>query len=221
MTKSLSSSLAGVDGIVYMLDVGKKLPHEEIKDIQNFAKKHKTIVVLNKIDEIDMGKAFEIGESLKEIEGIEIFPISAMTGKNCDTLLDEMKKLLKDSERFYDEDMITDKSLRFMTAEIIREKALRYLEDEIPHGIGITITRHEKRENKDLTDIEADIICEKNSHKGIIIGKNGGMLKKIGTAAREDIEKLLDSKIFLKLFVKVREDWQDKKSILAELGLTE
>ena len=135
-----------------------------------------------------------------------------------DAVKSEIIRLMPTSDvRYYPDDMITDKSIRFMSAEIIREKALRCLSDEVPHGIGVEIRAFSERDDG-IVDIVADIVCEKDSHKGIIIGKGGSMLKKIGTYARQDIETLVDSQVFLKLFVKVKEEWRDDTEVMKELG---
>jgi GTP-binding protein Era len=149
---------------------------------------------------------------------VAVVPVSALKGGNVDALKNELKKFLKEGEPYYSEDMITDKNLRFLAQEIIREKTLLYLEKEIPHGIGVNITNYTVRGDGEIADIEAEIVAAKQSHKPIIIGKGGAMLKKIASAARRDIEKISGEKVFLKVWVKVIEDWQDNYSYLKELG---
>ena len=146
----------------------------------------------------------------------DIVPISAKKNKNLDELLKVIKSYLKDDVRYFDEDIYTDQSIKFLCAEIIREKALWLLQDELPHGIAIEIARFDDGES--LCEIDADIIIEKASHKQIIIGKGGAMLKNIGIKSRQDIEKLVDKKVMLKLFVKVREDWRTKSNTIKSLG---
>jgi GTP-binding protein Era len=153
----------------------------------------------------------------KEGKIISVVPVSALKGTNIGALKKELEGFLKEGEKYYSEGMITDKNLRFLAQEIIREKTLLYLEKEIPHGIGVNITNYIVRDDG-IADIEAEIIAVKDSHKPIIIGKGGAMLKKIASAARRDIEKISDEKVFLKVWVKVREDWQDNYSYLKELG---
>ena len=147
----------------------------------------------------------------------EIVPISALKGKNVDTLVNLMVEALPEGPKYYPEDMITDVQERFVVSEIVREKALRTLRDEVPHGIAVDIIQMKKKENGNY-HIEVDLICEKDSHKGIIIGKNGETLKKIGSAARYELEKFLNGKVNIKIWVKVRKEWRDNQNLLKELG---
>ena len=147
---------------------------------------------------------------------LDIIPISARSGKNVEDLVKVIKDNLTSDIRYYDEDIYTDKSVRFMVAEIIREKALLYLQDEIPHGVAVDIV--EFKEDAKKVIIDADIICERDSHKPIILGRGGEMIKKIGTEARLDIEKLVDNKVFLNLFVKVRDNWRNNNNQINNLG---
>jgi GTP-binding protein Era len=144
-------------------------------------------------------------------------PISAIKDKNVDKLLEIMVKHLPEGPKYYPEDMITDQQERFIISETIREKALRLLSQEIPHGIAVDIIMM-KKDEKDIYNIEATLLCEKDSHKGIIIGKGGEMLKKISTYARQDMEKFLNTKVYLKLWVKVKKDWRDNLCALRDLG---
>ena len=148
----------------------------------------------------------------------EIVPISALEGTNTDELLEVIKKYLPEGPQYFPSDMITDQPERQIAAEIIREKALRLLQEEIPHGIAVEIMEMKKRPEGNMVDVRATIYCEKDSHKGIIIGKHGAMLKKIGTNAREDIQKLLGSPIYLDLWVKVKKDWRDNDFLLKNFG---
>jgi len=174
--------------------------------------------VLNKIDENTQER---VAETLKnyssEFKFTEIIPISAIKGKNVDKLKELMISYMPEGPKYYPDDVLTDVNERFIVAEAIREKALRLLSDEVPHGIAVEITSMKQEENG-LYRISADILCEKDSHKGIIIGKNGTMLKKISTYARGDIEKFLNNKVFLELWVKVRKEWRDSSNILKDLG---
>lgn len=175
-------------------------------------------LVVNKIDENTadrVAKTLEEYQSLYEFD--EIIPISAINGKNTDKLLELMVERLPEGPKYYPEDMVTDQQERFIVMEIIREKALRLLSQEVPHGIAIEILSM-KTDEKGKYHIEANMLCEKNSHKGIIIGKNGAMLKKISTYARQDIEKFLNARVNLKLWVKVKSDWRDSSFLLKELG---
>ena len=149
-------------------------------------------------------------------------PVSAQNGENVDDLIETMFSYLEEGPQFYDEDTITDQPVRQIVAELIREKALRLLQDEIPHGIAVSIDSMKERPGKNLFyDIDATIVCERESHKGIIIGKQGAMLKRIGTAARKEIEDFLEAKVNLKLWVKVKKDWRDSDFLLKNFGFKE
>lgn len=176
------------------------------------------ILVLNKIDENTEERVAKTLKSYSEFFNFsEIIPVSAIKGKNVDKLLEIMVKHLPEGPKFYPEDMITDQQERFLVAETIREKALRLLSEEIPHGIAVDIILM-KKDEKDIYNIEATLLCEKDSHKGIIIGKGGEMLKKISTYARQDMEKFLGTKVYLKLWVKVKKEWRDNSLVLRDLG---
>ena len=177
------------------------------------------ILLINKIDrhtKDDVQKTIEAFRSLCPFT--DIIAVSALRSIHLDLVLDSIFKVLPYGPRFFDEDTITDQPVRQIAAEIIREKALRSLGEEVPHGIAVLIDRLEERKDGSLTDIEATIVCERDSHKGIIIGKQGAMLKKIGSEARTDIEKLLDSRVNLKLWVKVRKDWRDSDILVRNYG---
>ena len=147
----------------------------------------------------------------------DIIVVSALRGLNVEEVIRAILKRLPEGPQYYDEEIVTDQNMRQLAAEIIREKALRALNEEVPHGIAVQIDSYKER-SEDLTAIEASIICERDSHKGIIIGKGGGMLKKIGTAARRDIEEMTGTKVFLKLFVKVRKNWRDNEKDVRSFG---
>ena len=220
MMKSVRTATEGVDLVVFVADAGREMDKRDLE----LLKKHvdsgvPVIAVLNKIDEVTREKTFAELSKLNDISGLaSVIPVSALKGKNMDAVKSEIIRLMPNSDvRYYPDDMITDKSIRFMSAEIIREKALRCLTDEVPHGIGVEIRAFNERDDG-IVDIVADIVCEKDSHKGIIIGKGGSMLKKIGTYARQDIESLVDSQVFLKLFVKVKEEWREDTEVMKELG---
>ena len=154
----------------------------------------------------------------KLIDFADIVPASALRAQNLDTVIDCIFKYLPYGPQFYDEDTITDQPQRQIVAELIREKALRTLDEEIPHGIAVTIDTMKERPDGRIVDIEATIICERGSHKGIIIGKQGAMLKKIGSAARFEIERMLEQKVNLKLWVKVKKDWRDSDYLIKNFG---
>ncbi|MBU5472661.1 GTPase Era [Roseburia sp. MSJ-14] len=180
------------------------------------------ILVINKTDMVKKEEILSyIDTYRKEYDFAEIVPLSALRGQNTEILVDLIFKYLPYGPMFYDEDTITDQPERQIVAELIREKALHALSEEIPHGIAVTIERMKERENGKLIDIDATIICERDSHKGIIVGKGGNMLKKIGTNARYEIERLLDSKVNLKLWVKVKKDWRDSDFLIKNFGYRE
>ena len=181
------------------------------------------ILVMNKIDTVKKAEILECIATYKDIlDFAEIVPVSAVTGESVDELVATMFDYLEEGPQYYDEDTITDQPERQIVAELIREKALRLLSDEIPHGIAVSIDQMKDRPGKRaLVDIDATIVCERDSHKGIIIGKQGGMLKKIGTNAREDIEDFLQAKVNLKLWVKVKKDWRDSDFLLKNFGYKE
>lgn len=177
------------------------------------------ILVINKVDTVKKSEVAGFIESYRNICSFaEIVPVSALRSQNLDTLLECIFKYLPYGPQFYDEDTVTDQPQRQIVAEMIREKALRTLDEEIPHGIAVTIDRMKERSQGNLVDIVATIICERDSHKGIIIGKQGAMLKKIGSAARFEIEKMLDMKVNLKLWVKVKKDWRDSDYLIKNFG---
>lgn len=202
-----------VDVVVFVVeatsdDIGKgdKLILEKIKQA-----KKKTILVINKVDLVDKAKVAKLIDLYKdEYDFASIIPVSTVKNINLDTILDEIEKNLNEGPAYYDIEEYTDQTTRQLVEETIREKALKLLDDEVPHGILVQVEKMKRRktmENEPIYNIEATIYCLRDSHKGIIIGKNGSMLKRIGTYARQDLEKMLDIKINLKLWVKVREDW--------------
>ncbi|MCD8239601.1 MAG: GTPase Era [Clostridiales bacterium] len=220
MVKSAENALKEVDIVLYVVE-----PFSEIKksdrDIIDRLKDVKAPVylIINKIDTVEKDELLKVIDAYRRVLDFkEILPFSALKGTNAD----ELKKIIRDGlpvgPKYYPEDMITDQTERQLVSEIIREKALFLLNEEIPHGIAVEVTEMKKREGRDFYDISANVFCEKASHKGIVIGKNGEMLKKIGTKARADIEKLLGSGVNLKLWVKVKKDWRDKESLLNEFG---
>lgn len=177
------------------------------------------ILVINKIDTVEKKDVPGfIEEYRKMLNFADIIPASALRSRNLDTIIDCIFKYLPYGPMFYDEDTITDQPQRQITAEMIREKALRCLDEEIPHGIAVAIDRMKERPDGSVMDIDATIICERDSHKGIIIGKGGSMLKKIGSQARRDIEDMLEMQVNLKLWVKVKKDWRDSDFLMKNFG---
>ena len=214
-----------VDVLVFVVEAtsdeigrGDKLILEKIKEA-----KIKTILVINKIDLVDKAKVAKLIDLYKnEYNFSSIIPVSTVKNINLDVILDEIEKNLKEGPAYYDIEEYTDQTTRQLVEETIREKALKLLNDEVPHGIFVEVEKMKKRktmENEPIYNIEATIYCLRNSHKGIIIGKNGSMLKKIGTYARQDLERMLGIKINLKLWVKVKEDWINSDSFLKSFRL--
>ncbi|WP_097026129.1 GTPase Era [Clostridium peptidivorans] len=182
------------------------------------AAKVPVFLVVNKIDENTQERVAKTLQIYSEkFKFAEIIPISAAKGKNVDKLMELVKNYIPEGPMYYPEDMITDQQERFIVAETIREKALRLLSEEVPHGIGVDIITMKKKENG-AYEINADMLCEKDSHKGIVIGKNGEMLKKITQYARQDLETFLQCKVYLKIWVRVKKDWRDNNIVLRELG---
>ena len=217
MMHSVRDAMDGMDAVLIILDV----THITESDMQIAASmKEKTVpsvVALNKIDLVNPEKILSSTAKIAEIGFEEIIPVSAKTGSGIDVLVSCLRKHLKAGPKYFPDDMITDQPERLICAEIIREKALRHLRDEVPHGIGVEIMKIEKISDQ-LTEINATVYCEREAHKGIIIGKHGSMLQTIGTEARMDIEKLLDTHISLKLWIKIRPDWRNNISDLKNLG---
>lgn len=219
MVNSAKESIKDVDLVLFLTNPddeigrGDKFILETLKE-----KKCPVFLVLNKIDENTQDRVAKTLEMYaKEFEFTEIVPISAIKGKNVDELLKLMKKAMPEGPKYYPDDMITDVQERFVVSEIIREKALRTLRDEVPHGIAVDIIQMKQNEIGTY-HIEVDLICEKDSHKGIIIGKNGQTLKRIGETARYELERFLRAKVNVKIWVKVRKEWRDNQNLLKELG---
>lgn len=180
------------------------------------------VLVINKVDTIKKEEILKFIDAYKDICNFaDIVPVSALKGQNTDTILEVIFKYLPYGPAFYDEDTVTDQPQRQIVAEMIREKALRCLDEEIPHGIAVTIEKMKVRPNGKVVDIEATIVCERDSHKGIIIGKGGAMLKKIGSAARFEIERMMEMKANLQIWVKVRKDWRDSDLFIKNFGYSE
>ena len=213
-------TLKDVDIILWIVEASTFIGQSDMQIAENLRSLEKPVVLaINKTDKLKSKEAvLEIIEKYsKLLEFTEIIPLSALKANNTDRLLDILYKYLPKGPLYYDEDTLTDQPLRQLAAELIREKALRYLSDEIPHGIAVEIVKMKNR-TKTLVDIEADIICERESHKAIIIGKAGSMLKKIATMARKDIENLMDISVNLKVWVKVRKDWRDSDIQMRNFG---
>lgn len=212
------SALGDSDLVLYIVDTSDFLGSKEKSILDMLADvDQKVILAINKIDTIEKPKILEIIDLYKEYDFIdEIIPISAATGENVDVLMEMIKKHLPEGPRYYPDDQITDKSERFIVSEIIREKALNYLHQEVPHGINVGI--EVMKDEGDFFDIIATIFVERESHKGIVIGKGGTMIKRIRKDSEKDIEKFLDKDIKLELWVKVEKNWRDKESKVKQFG---
>ncbi|MEW8956401.1 GTPase Era [Clostridium sp.] len=219
MVKVATDALKEVDVVLFLANPGEGISKaDEIILDQLRETKVPVYLVLNKIDENTKER---VAENLKAYGDFfpfkEIIPISALKGKNVDTLIDIIKKELPEGPQYYPKEMITDVQEKFIISETVREKALRLLSEEVPHGIAVDIIQMKKSPNGTY-HIEVDMLCEKDSHKGIIIGKNGQTLRKIGEYSRMDLEKFLNAKVNLKIWVKVRKEWRDNPMLLKELG---
>lgn len=222
MNKNIDDSIYDADIVIAVLDVTKLSNNEMLLGkLQKI--KVPLILLLNKTDKIkDKNKILNIIEEYRKLYNFdEIIPVSAVTKEGLDKLTEEIIRRLPYGPCFFPEDIITDTSEKTIVEEIIREKTLELLEEEVPHGIAINIEKMKKRTGKEITDIVATIYCEKESHKGIIIGKGGKMLKKIGSYAREDIEKFIKMKVFLEIWVKVRNDWRNNETELKKFNFSE
>lgn len=218
MMKAAGNAASDSDIILFVAEACEELNPSEKSALQKyFAAGLTVILVLNKTDRADKTKlAKQIMKLSEEYDFKSIIPLSALTGDGVDIIIKELEPLLVESVHFFPDDFITDQPERKIFAEIIREKALRLLDEEIPHGIAVSV--EEFKESGNLLSVRAEIYCERESHKKIIIGKNGAMLKKIGTYAREDAEQIFGTKVFLDLWVKVKENWRDRPSLLTDFG---
>lgn len=220
MVNVAEKSLNEVDIVLWLVEpsnfvgVGERHIAETLQRV-----KTPVFLVINKVDTVKREEILQFIDTYRKIYDFkEIIPVSALKGTNTDDVISEIFKYLPYGPLFYDEDTITDQPMKQIVAELIREKALKCLDDEIPHGIAVYVDLMKEREGKALVDIDATIVCERESHKGIIIGKQGVMLKKIGQAARYEIEKMMETKVNLKLWVKVRKEWRDSDIQLKNFG---
>ncbi len=222
MVKAVGDSIADVDTCLFVVEPQGELRQAEQELLRRFqAEKLPVILAINKIDllprrELLMERILQLS-SLYDFAAV--VPVSAMKGDGIEALLEELKKLATPSLHFFPDDTLTDQPERVLAAEIIREKLLRLLDQEIPHGIAVSVEKMRERESGGLMDIEATIYCERESHKGIIIGKKGAMLKKVSTYAREDMERFFGCRINLQCWVKVKEDWRNREGLIHNFGL--
>lgn len=223
MVQAVSDSISGVDACLLVVEAGEKqLNAAEEALLQKIKQAHiPTLLAINKIDMLknkeDLMAQIAAVSAACDFEAV--IPVSAADGNGMDILLDELKKQAFESEHFFPDDTLTDQPERVLAAEMIREKMLRLLSKEIPHGIAVSIEKMRMRDESDIVDVEAIIYCEREPHKGIIIGKGGAMLKKISTFARQDMERFFDCKINLKCWVKVKEGWRNREGLIHNFGL--
>lgn len=220
MVKAAETTFSEVDAVLMLVEPLGRILHDD-ENVMERLKKTKTpvVLVINKTDTADEEKILRTVDVFsRAYKFADIVPVSALSGKNMDELLKVIKKYLPVGPKYFPDDMVTDQPERQIVSELIREKALRLLRDEVPHGIAVEINSMKKRPDRDLVDIEAVIYCERESHKGIIIGKGGNMLKNIGIKSREDITSLLGSEVNLQLWVKVKKDWRDSDFLLKNFG---
>lgn len=223
MVRSVNESVGGVDCCMLVVEAGKEPTNTELALIEKFKSlEMPAILAINKIDMLKEKDALmkQILEYTKLYNFDAVVPVSAQDGSGMDELLDELKKQSSEGGHYFDDDTLTDQPERVIVAEIIREKILRLCDKEIPHGTAVVIEKMKTRDNG-ILDIDATIFCERDTHKRIIIGKNGAMLKKISTFARQDIENFFDCKVFLQTWVKVKEDWRNRAQILQNFGFDE
>lgn len=220
MVNVAEHTLSEVDVILWLVEPSTFIGAGEQHIIKQLKKtKTPVILIINKVDTVEREKILEYIDAYRKVfDFAEIVSASALREQNLDTVVDVIFKYLPYGPMFYDEETVTDQPERAIVAEIIREKALHALDDEIPHGIAVYIDRMKERRGQNIIDIDATIVCERDSHKGIIIGKGGSMLKKIGSNARYEMERLLDTQVNLKLWVKVRKDWRDSELMMKNFG---
>ncbi len=220
MAKSISSSVAGVDAVILVTEAGQEIGTTERELIETVRSQHlPAILVINKIDRLAQKEKLmvQIAAYAREYEFEAIVPLSALTGDGLDGLFSEISSLAQEGPHMFDDDELTDMPEKTLAGEMVREKALRLLQKEVPHGIAVAVERMTERSDG-LLEISATIYCERESHKGIIIGKQGAMLKKIGSYAREDLEKFFGCRVNLQLWVKVKEDWRNRDALLRSFG---
>ena len=222
MMQAVSDGISGVDACLFVVEAQGKLREAEKELIEKFHQQRMPVILaINKIDTVPVKTDLmsRILELSKVYDFEAVVPVSATKRDGLDDLLDEMKKLAQPSMHFFPDDTLTDQPERVLASEIIREKMLRLLDREIPHGVAVSIEKMRERTDRDIIDIEAVIYCEKESHKGIIIGKKGAMLKQISTYARQDMERFFDCKINLQCWVKVKEGWRNREGLSHNFGL--
>ncbi|MBO5319714.1 MAG: GTPase Era [Ruminococcus sp.] len=224
MLNTVRESVSDIDAVIFMMDCTKKINEQELNLLRSMNRsKMPVILVLNKIDLLrnknDLAPI--IADMTTKADFHAIIPVSVTENNGVDIVINEIINLSEESVHFFPDDMITDQPEKILAAEMIREKLLMLLNDEVPHGIAVGVETMSERDDKDILDISAVIYCEKESHKGIVIGKGGSMLKKASTAARLDLEDFFQIKVNLQCWVKVKEDWRNREGIIRTLGLSE
>lgn len=224
MLNTVKESVSDIDAVVFMMDCTKKINEQELDILRSMNKaKMPVILVLNKIDLLKNKNDIApiIAELTSKAEFKAVVPVSVTQNDGVDAVIDEIIDISEESVHYFPDDMITDQPEKVLAAEMIREKLLMLLKDEVPHGIAVGVEEMKERDDKDILDISAVIYCEKESHKGIVIGKDGAMLKKASTAARIELEDFFQIKVNLKCWVKVKEDWRNREGLIRSFGLSE
>lgn len=224
MLNTVRESVSDIDAVIFVQDCTKKINEQEMNLLKSLNKsKMPVILVLNKIDLLRNKSdiAVTIAELSAKVKFKSIIPVSVTEDNGIDIVIDEIISLAEESVHYFPDDMITDQPEKVLAGEMIREKLLELLQDEVPHGIAVGVEQMSEREDKDILDISAVIYCERDSHKGIIIGKGGAMLKKASTAARIELEEFFQIKVNLKCWVKVKEDWRNREGLIRSFGFSE
>lgn len=224
MLKTVKESVSDIDAVVFMMDCTKKINEQELNMLTSLtASKMQVILVLNKIDLLkNKNELAEMIVSMTEKFSFHaVIPVSVTENNGVDIVVDEILKIASESPHYFPDDMITDQPEKVIAAEIVREKLLTLLNEEVPHGIAVGVESMTEREDKDILDVSAVIYCERESHKGIVIGKGGAMLKKASTAARIELEEFFQIKVNLKCWVKVKEDWRNREGLIRNFGLSD
>lgn len=220
MNNSAETTLNEVDVVLWLIEPDKKIGKGDSYILERLASvKSPVFLVVNKVDKIEKGEVLEVIATYKDrYDFADVIPISAMKGENTDVLMEGIFAILEEGPMYYPEDMVTDQPERQIVAELVREKVLQLMKQEIPHGVAVVVDQMKQRGKNSIVDIDVTIVCEKDSHKGMVIGKQGSMLKEIGSRARVDIQNLLGSKVNLKIWVRVKKDWRDSDFHLKNYG---
>ncbi len=224
MLNTVRESVSDIDAVIFVQDCTKKINEQELNLLHSLeSSKMPVILVINKIDLLKNKEELGayIADISSKIDFQAVIPVSVVEDNGVDIVIDEIIKLAEDSVHYFPDDMITDQPEKVLAAEMIREKLLELLKDEVPHGIAVGVEQMSERSDKDILDISAVIYCERESHKGIVIGKGGAMLKKASTAARIELENFFQIKVNLKCWVKVKEDWRNREGLIRSFGLSD